>query len=86
MPSSPSSIDEGSSSRRTVLLREPVSGPSNGQATSPGQKPSLLDGLKTIRLSDLTQVHKMPCARESFLTGMGVGFGVGGIRLVFAGS
>lgn len=53
--------------------------------TSARQKPTLLDGLKSIHPSDFAQVHKLPCARDSFLTGMGAGFCVGGLRLVFSG-
>ena len=49
------------------------------------EKPTLVDGLKSIHPSDFTQVHKTPCARESFLTGMGAGFAVGGVRLIFRG-
>ncbi|KAI4150328.1 MAG: hypothetical protein LQ340_004145 [Diploschistes diacapsis] len=52
----------------------------------PPRKPTILDGLKSVHPSDFAQVHKTPCARESLLTGMGAGFGVGGLRLVFGGN
>lgn len=36
-------------------------------------------------VSEMTTLHKRPCARESLLTGIGVGFGVGGLRGVLKG-
>ncbi|KAF8477580.1 hypothetical protein BDZ91DRAFT_642221, partial [Kalaharituber pfeilii] len=38
--------------------------------------------LKSISLSDLKNVHKVPCAREALLAGIGAGFGFGGVKLV----
>ncbi|KAL9600997.1 MAG: hypothetical protein Q9219_002819 [cf. Caloplaca sp. 3 TL-2023] len=51
---------------------------SQGQPTGTG----LTEALKSIKLADFKEVHKKPCTRESFLTGIGAGFGVGGIRAV----
>ncbi|KAL8708022.1 MAG: hypothetical protein Q9220_007018 [cf. Caloplaca sp. 1 TL-2023] len=42
----------------------------------------IVDALKMIRLSDFREVHKKPCTREGFLTGIGAAFGVGGIRAI----
>ncbi|KAJ5551147.1 Cytochrome oxidase biogenesis protein Cox20 subunit [Penicillium sp. DV-2018c] len=39
----------------------------------------------SVSLSEMSTVHKRPCARESLLTGIGVGFGVGGLRGVLKG-
>ena len=39
----------------------------------------------TFPVSEMTTLHKRPCARESLLTGIGVGFGVGGLRGVLKG-
>ncbi|KAL8951882.1 MAG: hypothetical protein Q9222_002157 [Ikaeria aurantiellina] len=53
--------------------------------TSAGGKPTqagIVDALKMIRLSDFKEVHKKPCTREGFLTGIGAAFGVGGIRAI----
>lgn len=36
-------------------------------------------------VSEMTTLHKRPCARESLLTGIGLGFGVGGLRGVLKG-
>lgn len=39
----------------------------------------------TFPVSEMSTLHKRPCARESLLTGIGVGFGVGGLRGVLKG-
>lgn len=46
---------------------------------------SILEAAKTIKLRDFKELHKKPCARDSFLVGIGAGFGVGGIRAVIGG-
>lgn len=46
---------------------------------------SLIDGLKTVRISDLKDGYKKPCVRDSLLIGMGAGFGVGGLRAILGG-
>lgn len=46
---------------------------------------SVLEAAKTIKLRDFKELHKKPCARDSFLVGIGAGFGVGGIRAVIGG-
>jgi hypothetical protein len=38
-----------------------------------------------VRLEDFKQVHMYPCVRESFLMGIGGGFGVGGARALWGG-
>lgn len=45
----------------------------------------VIDAVKTIRLSELAEVHQKPCVRESFMTGIGAGFGVGSLRAVLGG-
>ncbi|EDN97409.1 hypothetical protein SS1G_11934 [Sclerotinia sclerotiorum 1980 UF-70] len=49
------------------------------------ETPSLGAAIKTVRWQDFAQVHMYPCARESFLTGIGGGFAMGGIRAIFGG-
>lgn len=44
---------------------------------------SLVEEVKSIKWEDLTKVHQQPCARESFLTGIGAGFTAGGLTFVF---
>jgi len=48
--------------------------------------PKLTDAVKTIRMEDFKEVYKYPCARESLLTGIGGGFGVGGVRALLGAS
>lgn len=48
-------------------------------------KPTLTNALKTVRLEDFKQVHMYPCVRDSLLTGIGAGFGVGGLRALLGG-
>lgn len=45
----------------------------------------LVDAVKTIKLQDFKEVHKKPCARDALLAGIGVGFGMGGIRAILGG-
>jgi Protein of unknown function (DUF3767) len=47
--------------------------------------PTLFDAIKTVRLEDFKQVHMYPCVRDSLLTGIGAGFGIGGLRGIFGG-
>ncbi|KAL2003283.1 hypothetical protein VTN02DRAFT_4404 [Thermoascus thermophilus] len=46
---------------------------------------SLTQAVKSISLNDFFSFYKAPCARESLLTGLGAGFGVGGIRGILGG-
>ena len=46
---------------------------------------SYSDVVGTVSVSEMSSFHKAPCARESLLTGIGLGFGAGGIRGVFGG-
>jgi len=59
-----------------------------GSANTAGgrqKEANLIDALRTMKLSDFTEVHKKPCARESFMTGILSAFGVGGFRAVLGG-
>lgn len=38
-----------------------------------------------MRWQDLSQVYMYPCVREAGLTGIGAGFGIGGLRGLFGG-
>lgn len=61
--------------------------PGGGQNTagSKNQEASLLDAAKSIRLSDFKEVHKKPCVRDALMTGIGAGFGIGGVRSILGG-
>ncbi|KAL8813164.1 MAG: hypothetical protein Q9200_000467 [Gallowayella weberi] len=52
-----------------------------GKHTEPG----IVDALKSIKLEDFKEVHKKPCTREGFLTGLGAAFATGGVRVIFGG-
>ena len=58
---------------------------SNATVLATGKEVGVVDVLKTIKLSEFKEVHKQPCVRESFLTGIGGGFGIGGIRAIWGG-
>ena len=45
-----------------------------------------LDALRSIKSSDFQEVHTKPCVRDAFLTGIGSGFGIGGVRAVLGGT
>lgn len=47
---------------------------------------SYSDALRSIRISDFQEVHKKPCARDALLTGIGGGFGIGGVRAILGGT
>ena len=47
--------------------------------------PGFLDGLASIKLKDFRYIHRLPCARDSLMTGMGAGFVVGGLRATRGG-
>ena len=49
------------------------------------QNVGIWDAFRSVRLSDFKEVHKKPCVRESFLVGIGAGFGVGGFRAILGG-
>ena len=53
---------------------------------SDGKEVGVLDVLRTIRMSEFKELHMKPCVRESLLTGIGGGFGIGGIRAIWGGT
>ena len=59
-----------------------------GNTNTAGGRPKevgIIDAAKTVRLEDLKEVHKKPCVRDALLTGIGAGFGIGGIRGILGG-
>lgn len=46
---------------------------------------TLSQALMAIKLEDFKSIHKKPCVREALLMGLGVGFGVGGMRTSLGG-
>lgn len=47
---------------------------------------SYFDALRRIQLSDFQEIHKKPCVRDALLTGIGGGFGIGGVRAILGGT
>jgi cytochrome c oxidase assembly protein subunit 20 len=67
---------------------EPVNALANASYKPRGQDPkdvSYSDVVGTVSMSEISSFYKVPCARESLLTGIGAGFGIGGVRAVFGG-
>lgn len=59
-----------------------------GQNTAGGKvkEAGVLDAIRSIRPTELTEVHQKPCVREALLTGIGGGFGIGGARAIWGGN
>ncbi|KAI0599743.1 hypothetical protein F4775DRAFT_107875 [Biscogniauxia sp. FL1348] len=57
---------------------------SSGEAgpRTPHTRPTFTEGIQSIKSDDFLAVHKMPCAREGFLTGIGAGAVIGAGRFV----
>ncbi|KAI5921950.1 hypothetical protein F4810DRAFT_309255 [Camillea tinctor] len=52
------------------------------QQPGPHTRPTFTEGIQSIKSDDFLAVHKMPCAREGFLTGIGAGAVIGAGRFV----
>ena len=50
-----------------------------------GAQPTISEAVSMIKPEDFTNVANTPCARNSLLTGIGAGFGLGGLRFVLGG-
>ncbi|KAJ5751629.1 hypothetical protein N7520_008546 [Penicillium odoratum] len=67
---------------------EPVNMLANASYKPRGKNPkdvSYSEVVGDVSMSEISSFYKAPCARESLLTGIGAGFGIGGIRGVFGG-
>ncbi|KAI1136511.1 hypothetical protein F5Y05DRAFT_110592 [Hypoxylon sp. FL0543] len=58
-------------------------GPTEGQK-SPSQ-PTITEGIRSIKPDDILNVHKIPCARQGLMTGIGAGAVVGMGRYIIGG-
>lgn len=47
---------------------------------------SYFDALRSIKTSDFQEIHTKPCVRDAMLTGIGGGFGIGGVRAILGGT
>ncbi len=60
-----------------------------GTTNTAGGRPKdvgLVEAAKTVQLEDFRNIHKLPCVRDSLLTGILSGFGLGGVRAVLGGT
>jgi cytochrome c oxidase assembly protein subunit 20 len=55
------------------------------QHTAGGQVPDVTFWNAFHAGRPITQVHKQPCARDSFMVGLGTGFATGSLRAMFGG-
>ncbi|KAL9130914.1 MAG: hypothetical protein Q9217_001017 [Psora testacea] len=59
-----------------------LTGGSSNTAGGKAKEASIIDALKSIHLADFKEVHKKPCVRDALMTGIGAGFGIGGVRSI----
>ncbi|KAL9639376.1 MAG: hypothetical protein Q9164_000958 [Protoblastenia rupestris] len=57
-------------------------GGSSNTAGGKAKEASIFDALRSVSLEDFKGVHKKPCVRDALMTGMGAGFGIGGVRSI----
>ena len=60
-------------------------GGSSNTAGGKAKEASIFDALRSISLEDFKGVHKKPCVRDALMTGIGAGFGIGGVRSILGG-
>lgn len=90
-----SSPDSPDGPKRAWVYAKPVpsptpANPSTDTTTTPpppatpefNHPPSITDVVTTIKPEDFLSVHQTPCAQRGFLTGIGAGMGIGGLRWV----
>lgn len=65
---------------------QPGDGGSGENQQAPAARPTLKDGIQSIKPDDFFSVHKIPCARQGLLTGIGAGAVVGAGRFTFGGT
>ncbi|KAK8038287.1 hypothetical protein PG994_015054 [Apiospora phragmitis] len=56
------------------------------EAGGGNKRPTVSEGLKTIKRDDWFKIHQIPCAREGFMTGIATGFVTGSGRLIAGGT
>ena len=74
--------------QQTDNAQNPNDNPQTTTTTAPNANatpPTLKDTIQSIKADDFLNVHRIPCARQGFLTGIGAGAVVGVGRYVFGG-
>lgn len=67
---------------------EPVNALAKASYKPPGKNPadvSYSEIVGNLSVSEMSSFYKKPCARDALMTGIGAGFGIGGVRGVFGG-
>ncbi|KAI9833826.1 MAG: hypothetical protein M1826_006349 [Phylliscum demangeonii] len=64
------------------MIREPTGKPGEDVAEGPLRPMTFLEVLRSLPLAEIRNVHRKPCARDAFLTGISGGFLVGGVRAI----
>lgn len=74
--------------QQTDNAQNPNDNPQTTTTTAPNANatpPTLKDTIQSIKADDFLNVHRIPCARQGFLTGIGAGAVVGMGRYMFGG-
>ncbi|KAL8885443.1 MAG: hypothetical protein Q9215_006699 [Flavoplaca cf. flavocitrina] len=66
----------------TIENKDSLPGANSKTLVERQKEPGFVEALKTIKLQDFKEVHKKPCTREGFLTGIGAAFATGGVRAI----
>ena len=55
--------------------------------TAGGKTPeaNISNAFSSIKADEFKELHKRPCVRDAFMTGIGAGVGIGGVRALFGG-
>ncbi|MCJ1385206.1 hypothetical protein MMC17_008327 [Xylographa soralifera] len=84
----PTSSSPSTSPPSPILPPENANAIPGGSTNTAGgrvKEATLWDGIKSIKVEDVKNLHKIPCVRDALLTGMGTGFMVGGGRMILGG-
>lgn len=73
---------QSKSPRRQEIVNEMPGGTANTAGGEKIQDYSAWSVLKSIRPSEFAHFHRLPCVRDALLTGIGCGFGTGGLAFV----
>ena len=86
----PRSEEASLTSSKSIELGPPenanvLPGGSVNTAGGRAKEATFWDGIKSIKMQDVKDLHKIPCVRDALLVGIGGGFFIGGGRMVSGG-
>lgn len=79
----PSGAIDSATGTNTTTFPPTSTGGQQQQQTQ--QRPTFTEGVQSIKSDDFLKIHRMPCARSGFMTGIAAGAVVGMGRFVFGG-